>query len=94
MDSVVRFFALYFTTLFSLDTVSAAANSPFRHLRTNSENVQNPIQPRRRDYGEGEGIGFRLDAGGPTQRRGGFGPGGGSAVNIPTCGACATPQIS
>lgn len=94
MDSVTRFFALYFTTLFSLDTVTAARNSPF--------GVRNPIIPdsmqrNRRDYGEGPGIGYRLDPGGSSTRRGGFnGSGAAPDIDIPAnknCPLNATPQI-
>ncbi|KIW07826.1 uncharacterized protein PV09_01744 [Verruconis gallopava] len=88
MYSIARFFVLYFTTLFSLDTVSAARSSPF--------SISNPQIPEsmrrgRSDYGEGHSIGYRLDPGGPATRRGGFN-GGGSAsdINIPACKNCPT----
>lgn len=87
MDTPIRFVALYFATLFSLDTYTAAANSPYRTSRNTV------IPPRRSDYGEGSRVGFRLDPGGPENRRGGFG-GGGIDVNVPSCGACAAPKIS
>jgi hypothetical protein len=89
MDSAVRFCGLYLTTLFSFDTYSAAANSPYRQASSK------PLPPRttRTDFGEGNKTGFRLDPGGRGSRKGGF-EGKGKDVFIPTCGRCADPKIS
>lgn len=93
MDSVARFFALYFTTLFSLNTWSAAMNSPYRLPSVSSDDAHRERRLGQRDFGEGANIGRRLDPGGPDSRHGGFGSGN-RAVDIPTCGSCAAPKIS
>jgi len=94
MDSVTRFFALYFTTLFSLDTVTAARSSPFS---VNNSRIPDSMQRNRRDYGEGSTVGYRLDPGGSGSRRGGFhGSGAAPDIDIPAnknCPLNATPQI-
>jgi len=96
MDTITRFFAPYFTTLFSLDTVTAAQSSPF-----SINNPQIPESIRRGrggNFGEGHNVGFRLDPGGPSSRRGGFnGGGGGQDINVPVCKNCPAngiPKIS
>jgi hypothetical protein len=93
LDSTYRFFALYLTTLFSLDAYSAAANSPHRMLLGAVPPRPSPLQRPYGDFGEGNGVDLRLDPGGPQARRGGLSqaPAG---INIPTCGSCTTPSIS
>ena len=89
MDGVVRFFGLYFTTLFSLDTVGAARNSPFS---VNNAQIPDSMRPR-----VNRGEGYRLDPGGPSTRRGGFnGSGAAPDLNIPVNKSCplnGTPTI-
>lgn len=95
MDTVTRFFALYFTTLFSLDTFGAAQSSPFS---INNAQIPDSIRRGRRgNFGEGHNVGYRLDPGGSGSRRGGFKTGGGQDINIPACKNCplnAAPTIS
>ena len=91
VDSAFRFLALYVTTLFSLDAYAAAANSPHRMLLGAVPRRQPALQ--RPDFGEGAGVGVRLDPGGPRARRGGM-PQATAGVNIPVCGACAMPSVS
>jgi hypothetical protein len=95
MDTVTRFFALYFTTLFSLDTIGAARSSPFS---INNPQISELIRRGRGgDFGEGNNVGFRLDPGGPGTRKGGFNGGGGPDINVPACKNCpmnAVPTIS
>jgi len=89
-STFIRFIALYFTSLFSLDAYRAAANSPYRRLGT-----PNDTQQQRRkspDHGEGATVGWRLDPGGPQQRRGGLS--GGGDLNMPSCGSCQYPSVS
>jgi len=90
MDTAFRFCALYLTSLFSLDSYSAAANSPYSLPSTNA---QHQPRQRRTDWGEGPTIGRRLDAAGPTRRTGRVG--GGEDLNVtPPSNCCgAVPQI-
>ncbi|KAF2675316.1 hypothetical protein BT63DRAFT_34342 [Microthyrium microscopicum] len=91
-DSCVRFFVLYFTTLFSLDTITAAANSPFSQPDHDSSARATIRAARRVDWGEGARVGMRLDPGGPARRNGGIR--GGGNIDVPTCAACAIPRVS
>lgn len=74
IDSTIRFFALYVTTLFSLDAYSAAANSPFGILERPASRLihDSARRPQHRGYGEGPGRSFRIDPGGADRRDGGF----------------------
>jgi hypothetical protein len=93
LDSAYRFLALYLTTLFSLDAYAAAANSPHRALLGAVPPRQPPPQRPPGDFGEGAGVGMRLDPGGPQARRGGM-PGAPAGINIPVCGTCTMPSVS
>jgi hypothetical protein len=94
MDSITRFFALYFTTLFSLDTVTAARSSPFS---INNPRIPESMQRQRQNFGEGSSVGYRLDPGGSSTRRGGFnGSGAAQDIDIPAnknCPLNAVPSI-
>jgi hypothetical protein len=82
MDAPLRFVALYLTTLFSLDTYAAAANSPFR---TYSKDPT-PVRSVRKDWGEGSSVGRRLDAAGPERPSGQLN--GGGTMPVPVRGIC------
>jgi len=92
-DSAYRFLALYLTTLFSLDAYTAAANSPHRMLLGAVPPRQQPLQRPPGDFGEGAGVGMRLDPGGPQARRGGM-PQAPTGINVPVCGTCTMPSVS
>jgi hypothetical protein len=89
LNSAYRFLALYLTTLFSLDAYSAAANSPHRLLLGGV-----PARPRPADYGEGNGVGLRLDPGGPQVRRRGEIAHSPAGFNASGCTSCSTPMVS
>ena len=93
LDSAFRFLALYLTTLFSLDAYAAAANSPHRMLLGAVPRRQPALQRPPGDFGEGAGVGLRLDPGGPQARRGGM-PQAPAGINIPVCGTCTMPSVS
>jgi hypothetical protein len=85
LDETVRFFALYLTSLFSLDPYTAAQNSPHRRIGHGSPIARPSLQT---DWGEGAGVGRRLDPTGPPARRPG-GVGGNTPMPvIPGCGSC------
>lgn len=94
MDDITRFFALYITTLFSFDTVTAARSSPFSVI---NPQIPDSMRRTRGDYGEGNKVGKRLDPGGSSARKGGFsGSGAAPDINIPACKNCpmnAAPKI-
>ncbi|EMD65276.1 hypothetical protein GGP41_010194 [Bipolaris sorokiniana] len=49
-NALIVFFALYFTTLFSLDTWAAARGSPYRAPGSSSYNRPAPVAPSRQSY--------------------------------------------
>lgn len=97
-DTLITFFALYLTTLFSLDTWAAASGSPYRAPGVNSHVRPARVAPTRDSYqggmhgrgnagpGSGNGGGGRRDVGRVAQARDSRPPikMGGTAG----CGAC------
>jgi hypothetical protein len=92
-DTITRFTMLYFTSFFSLDPYTAARRSPYS---VPNPTVPEHLRPTGRDYGEGEGIGRRLDPGGPFRRQGRI-QNDGRNITVPAgCKSCkynAAPTI-
>jgi hypothetical protein len=87
---------LYFTTFFSLDPYNAARRSPYS---VPNPTIPDELRPGRRDFGEGESVGRRLDPGGPFRRDMGRvrNDNDGGGINVPAgCKSCkynAAPTI-
>ncbi|KAF2436433.1 hypothetical protein EJ08DRAFT_728952 [Tothia fuscella] len=92
-ETITRFATLYLTTFFSLDPYTAARRSPHS---VPAPSIPDHLRPAGRDYGEGEGIGRRLDPGGPWSRQGRI-QNDGRNITIPagckTCKYNAMPTI-
>ncbi|QDS67743.1 hypothetical protein FKW77_006078 [Venturia effusa] len=88
--TVRRFATLYFTTLFSLDNITAARLSPHSLAPPNGIPPELRRSNRGEDFGEGERIGFRMDPAGRPRRDVGriHGDQGNIDVAVPGCSSC------
>ncbi|KAE9987024.1 hypothetical protein Vi05172_g60 [Venturia inaequalis] len=96
LTTIQRFTTLYLTTLFSFDNITAARLSP--HSLTSPSGIPPELRRSNRgeDYGEGEGVGFRMDPGGRPRRDVGRINGGAGNIDVPACRGCkysAAPTI-
>ncbi|KAH4152020.1 hypothetical protein HBI26_028040 [Parastagonospora nodorum] len=96
-STLTSFFALYFTTLFSLDSYTAARNSPFRPANQTLPPANSTQTGARSEYQAGMHGRGRRGPGGGEPPRGGWDVGGmrdsGPAVGMganTSCGACMT----
>ncbi|EAT91653.1 hypothetical protein HBI56_012600 [Parastagonospora nodorum] len=96
-STLTSFFALYFTTLFSLDSYTAARNSPFRPANQTLPPANSTQTGARSEYQAGMHGRGRRGPGGGEPPRGGRDVGGmrdsGPAVGMganTSCGACMT----